>query len=79
MYSVIHTPTPELDALIGEGSWVRDAAGCLVPREELAWRVGTELLEESESELSRLIDQIRNDKRKTFSKARIIKMIEEYL
>lgn len=71
--------TPELDNLIGPNVWVRDAAGCLVTRAELAERVIEELDRGGNTRLSAVIQAIRGDDRKTFSKARVIELIEEHL
>jgi hypothetical protein len=66
-----------LDALLENfGEWVRTADGNNVRKQELCALIIDEVLDEYDP-LTDLADKIRADKRKTFSKAKLLELIEE--
>lgn len=73
------TTVPELEHLVGDAPWTTDAIGCPVRREDLIDRVINESVRVVDGRLSDLVAQIEADTRKSFSKAKILAMIEEYL
>ena len=65
--------TPELDNLLGDTQWFTDAAGSMVCRAELVERIAEEL----DVSLSALLVTVQQDPRKSFSKKKLIELINE--
>lgn len=70
--------TPELDHLIGNQTWVTDSMGVTMLRSELAEAIKAEIVTDDEDVLIGLIAKIQADSRKSFSKKKIIELIEEW-
>jgi hypothetical protein len=70
--------TPELDHLIGNQTWVTDSMGATMHHSELAEVIKAEIVTDDEDVLIGLIAKIQADSRKSFSKKKIIELIEEW-
>jgi hypothetical protein len=70
--------TPELDHLIGNQTWMTDSMGVTMLRSELAEVIKAEIVTDDEDVLIGLIAKIQADSRKSFSKKKIIELIEEW-
>lgn len=68
----------ELEHLIGDSVWLTDADGNTVHRDDLLNRIAEELNGVEESSIGELIATIKADTRKTFSKKKIIELIEKW-
>jgi len=68
----------ELEHLIGKRVWLTDADGNTVHRDDLLNRIAEELNGVEESSVGELIATIKADPRKSFSKKKIIELIEEW-
>lgn len=71
--------TPELDHLLGDQPWRTDSHGNTAHRDALRDAIVDEVIAAEDGALTMLIKQIQNDPRKSFSKTKLIEMIEEYL